>query len=360
MKSLTNITIGAPLRRSVSEASGEPARDEQYRFNRYNTVDCAPALSPPPHESGRKYKYRQRYAIKTRSRMIVHEPPDMLKQYVWKPWTKPPESPREPASPPKPKVRSKKSPPILDHMEKKGLVNELQWQHPTRVLDIGTVNANASRALTKESLPLAYLPRIKTCLSDITQLATRTKRTCQQAIGQYLERLKDLEHLDGDDKLILGRLCRPFTEKDAGMDDTGATQDSVELEEAEDTEANDECDDSNDNKNAALLFFMSLLTAIYNSKAPTKKAKEPPESTVSAVCAFLVKAEKILPEQTGKGEILFHCDNRHKKHIYIYIGLIYSETGGVFVILRPPLRLEKNKVRFVYSPTRSYNRQGMV
>ena len=90
------------------------------------------------------------------------------------------------------------------------------------------------------------------------------------------------------------------------MDDAGTTQDSVDLEEVEDTEANDECDDSNDNRNDALQFFSSLLTAIYNSKAPTKKAEEPPKSTVSAVCAFLVKAERILPKQTGKGEMFFH------------------------------------------------------
>ncbi|KAF9201869.1 hypothetical protein BGZ59_002472, partial [Podila verticillata] len=295
----------AKKERSISDPSLDHAGDRP-KFNRYDTVDRAPVLSPPPHTSGRKYKYRQRYAIKTRSRMVKHEPPDVLKQFVWKPWTKIPESPKEPISPPKPEAKSKKRVRNLDDMEKRNLVKELQWEHPTRVLNVGTINANVSRALAKESLPPEYLPQIKTCFSDIAKKAAKAKRTCQLAIGQYLEQLS-LENVDEQDRLILARLCRPFTAKDVIKDeDIEAEQDAVERD---DQERNDECNDSNDSKNETLKFFLSLLTAIYNSKCPplhytdtTKPTPENTSKTVLAVRACWVKAKNFLPEETGEAD----------------------------------------------------------
>lgn len=300
--------FGPHIRRSISDPSLDHAGDRP-KFNRYDTVDRAPVLSPPPHTSGRKYKYRLRYAIKTRSRMVKHEPPDVLKQFVWKPWTKIPESPKEPISPPKPEANSKKRVRNLDDMEKRNLVKELQWEHPTRVLNVGTINANVSRALAKESLPPEYLPQIKTCFSDIAKKAAKAKRTCQLAIGQYLEQLS-LENVDEQDRLILARLCRPFTAKDVIKDeDIEAEQDAVERD---DQERNDECNDSNDSKNEALKFFLSLLTAIYNSKCPplhytdtTKPTPENTSKTVLAVRACWVKAKNFLPEETGEGKTHF-------------------------------------------------------
>jgi len=34
-------------------------------------------------------------------------------------------------------------------MEKKELVNVMQWDHPTRTLNIDTINANATQALSE-------------------------------------------------------------------------------------------------------------------------------------------------------------------------------------------------------------------
>ena len=298
--------FGPLLCRSISDPSVDRTRDGPNKFNRYDTFDRAPVQPPPPHDSGRQYKYRQRYAIKTRSRMIEHEPPDVLKQFSWKPWTKPPESPQERPIPPKPKAKFTKRLQRLDDMEKRGLVDELQWQHPTRVLNVGTINANVSRALIKEGLPVDYLPRIKTCLSDIAQQAAKAKRTCQLAIGQYLEHLL-LENVDTQDRLILGQLCHPFTDKDVIIGEGGdGMQDSIKPEEMEDLESNDECDSSSDKKKEALQFFITLLSAIYKSETPPLHYMDlridPKKTSVSvlAVRAFFDKAKKFLPRETGQ------------------------------------------------------------
>lgn len=328
--------FGPHLCRSISDPSLDHAGDRP-KFNRYDTIDRAPVLSPPPHTSGRKYKYRQRYAIKTRSRMVKHEPPDVLKQFVWKPWTKIPESPEEPISPPKPEAKSKKRVRNLDDMEKRNLVKELQWEHPTRVLNVGTINANVSRALAKESLPPEYLPQIKTCFSDIAKKAAKAKRTCQLAIGQYLEQLS-LENVDEQDRLILARLCRPFTANDVIKDeDVEAEQDAVERD---DQERNDECNDSNDSKNESLQFFLSLLTAIYNSKCPplhytdmTKPTPENTSKTVLAVRACWVKAKNFLPEETGEGKTHFDLMLGCVKSVYCN----YCSIPGVSPIFLSPL-----------------------
>jgi hypothetical protein len=300
LTAFAEVAIDVLLCSSVSAAS-ERRREESFRFNRYDTVDRAPAVLPPPHESGRKYKYRQRFAIKTRSRMIEHEPPDILKQFVSKPWTAPPESPEEPPSPPKPKPKPKKDPPSLHNMEKDELVEELQWQHPTRTLDVGTINSNATRALAKESLPPEFLPRIKTCLSRSTQLAIKTKRTCQQAIGQYLEQLS-LENLDSMDRLVLRQLCRPFTNKDVLEAEKGTAEDLTEYEATENPDGIDICEDGG-KRNPAQPFFLSLLSAIYNSAPPNKKERE--SISVQAVRAFLIKAKDFLPLQNGQGMLFF-------------------------------------------------------
>ncbi|KAG0278994.1 hypothetical protein BGZ96_002127, partial [Linnemannia gamsii] len=50
-------------------------------LNRFRTVDRPPEKRPPPHESGRRYKHRPRYAIKTRTRKLEHEPPEGFRKY---------------------------------------------------------------------------------------------------------------------------------------------------------------------------------------------------------------------------------------------------------------------------------------
>ncbi|KAG0020648.1 hypothetical protein BGZ81_009264, partial [Podila clonocystis] len=272
---------------------GGQAEERPRIFNRYNTIDHPPSLKPPPHSSGRKYKYRERYAIKTRLRVTKHEPPDILKQYTWKPWTARPESPRESTtSTSRCKRKDKPAKPLLpvELMTKKDLVLALQWEHPTRTLEVGTINANVSRALKQFPAPLQddYFLRIKTCLTDITRLAARSKRTCQRLIGQYLEQLS-LHGVDEVDKIILDKLCPPFSVQDVA----NYKNEDYNSEQSEDSQENQELDASNDNSNHPLTFFMVLLNTIYSSKPPPSTGKTGP-----VVRMFMDKAKDFLPQQT--------------------------------------------------------------
>ncbi|KAI1279268.1 hypothetical protein EDD11_001546, partial [Mortierella claussenii] len=59
--------------------------------------------------------------------------------------------------------------PVID-MDKAALVRAMEWEHPTRVLNVGTINANAKGALKKEFEPSKasmLLPKIKSCLQQV-------------------------------------------------------------------------------------------------------------------------------------------------------------------------------------------------
>lgn len=183
-------------------------------------------------------------------------------------------------------------------MTKKELVSELQWEHPTRTLDVSTVNANVTRVLSKEfGAPLQshYLPCIKTCLSDVAQLAATSKRICQLAIGQYLEQLS-LRDVDEADRIILHSLCPPFTDKNMVIVEDTTTQDSGEPEGPKENEENAEFDDKNDGRNDLLQFFLSLLTVVHSSKRPSVKSK-----LGLAVCTFLDRAKNFIPPRAETG-----------------------------------------------------------
>ncbi|KAF9176118.1 hypothetical protein BGZ51_001628, partial [Haplosporangium sp. Z 767] len=117
----------------------------------------------------------------------------------------------------------------------------MQTEHPLRTLDIGTLKANTSRALKKEfhsdaDLQLKLQGAITTCLSDVSQLSLKTKRACQQAVGQYLENLS-VEHLDENDKIILRYLTSPFSVQEIAAAKKGTTSTPEE-------ESTDDDDDS--------------------------------------------------------------------------------------------------------------------
>ncbi|KAF9111822.1 hypothetical protein BGX30_007463, partial [Mortierella sp. GBA39] len=248
--------------------------------NRYNVLDRPPDRRPPPHDSGRKFKYRQRYAVKTRSHQIMHEPPESMKQYKLKPWKKPPDPPidaspdnPQPNQKPKKKLPSKKFPP---------------------------------------SAAAIFLPKVKISLQRVTRLSAQIKRTCQRAIGSYIERLsldyieeddiaegttvegttvegttvegttvgsstgnikQSLEKIPEIDRLILEKLCPAFSEKDLAAFGNGVEQEPVN------SEVVDEHDDSNDNKNEPLLFLLSLSNM---SLPPMTKNRTPLEYAGSA------------------------------------------------------------------------------
>ncbi|KAG0251908.1 hypothetical protein BGZ95_006759, partial [Linnemannia exigua] len=345
---LADVRLRLKINRKRSRSTaGYQEGERTANFIRYSTVDRAPNQLPPPHPSGRQYKHRERYAIKTRSRLISHEKPDIFKQYVWKPPKEKTKSDNNPngttssstdagpdtnagpstaagpstnvsttTPPPKKKRKStpKKVKPAAD-MTKFQLVKAMQWEHPLRALDIGTLKANTSRALKKEVPHDADLQQklqhaITTCLSDISKLASRTKRGCQQAIGQYLENLS-IDHLDQDDRTILSYLTPPFSVQEIEVAKKGLSPDEV----SPDNKNNPET--SMDDKNSPENFFLSLLVAIYQTSAPRKrdadsamglrqflqksKGDDPQEkmSAAMTVDIFLQKAKDYLPPKTG-------------------------------------------------------------
>lgn len=329
-------------------------------FNWYATVDRPPEQRPQRHGSRRSYKYRQRYSIKTRTHLKKHVAPECLKQYKFKPWKKSHESPLDSAcntntrTRPLPKVRD------VTNMKKKDLVRAMAWDHPTRTLDLGTVNSNCTRALKRkfgQQELSTLLPRIKESLARMVRQASQTKRTCQSAIGQYIEHLalyciddeedeevtipegegqveekgqtiagkEQVEQEKGqeeqgkeggssrkrlkkvlhpDDRNLLDLLCSGFSSKD--LIDTNED----EMEESDMQEDMQDVDDSDDKKNLQLQFITILINAIYSRKYPNIKGKEVVRNSTAAlsmpenVCSFIERAKTFLPAITKEGAVV--------------------------------------------------------
>ncbi|KAF8950293.1 hypothetical protein BGZ52_003017 [Haplosporangium bisporale] len=308
---LANIRLHLKISQQISRSVPGSKQEQTTSFIRYSTIDRPPSQKPPPHASGRQYKYRERYAIKTRSRLISHKKPDIFKQHVWKPPKENTESTNNPCSttststnvsatnpPPKKKQKStpKKDQPAVDDMTKIQLVRAMQSEHPLRTLDIGTLNANTSRALKKEvpydeNLQDKLQHAVTTCLSDVSNLASKSKRACQQVVGQYLESLS-VNHLDEDDKIILNYLTPHFSVQEIAMARKGTTPGP----EDESSDDEDDSETGNENKNSPVGFFLSLLTAIYKASTPRGRKKA---GAAAAACLFLCKAKDYLPPKTG-------------------------------------------------------------
>jgi hypothetical protein len=211
-------------------------------------------------------------------------------------------------------------------MTKFQLVKALQWEHPLRTLDIGTLKANTYRALKKEFPHDADLQQklqraICTRLSDISKLASRSKRACQQAVGQYLENLS-IDHLDMDDQTIVSYLTPYFSVQEIEEAKKGNTQcpEAVSSNNKNNPEGN-----AND-KNTPENFFLTLLVAIYKGSTSRKRnvdaatavgqllgkpKSDAPQGKVSAAAAvdlFLHKAKNYLPPKTGSSR--FAISNR--------------------------------------------------
>ncbi|KAF9343746.1 hypothetical protein BGX26_005246, partial [Mortierella sp. AD094] len=281
-------------------------------FIRYSTVDRPPLLQPPPHDSGRRYKYRERFAIKTRSRKEHHDPPEVYKQYERKPWRQEPERLQDSSTSASDVVSStdtlpkEKKPrePMLpeDQRTKANLIKAMQHDHPFRTLDVGTVNANGSRAANRTTCPDGTdhkaLEEIKTCLDKVTEHATTMKRTAQLALGQYLENLS-LRNLDHKDRIILYHLCSQYSVQEKAAIQTGTISDLVEAEGSRENNYDDPADDagedhgsSNKGGSDSKFFFLVLLTALYNKEGTSGSSP-----AAKAVEFFLEKARanKYLP-----------------------------------------------------------------
>ncbi|KAF9344786.1 hypothetical protein BGX34_005327 [Mortierella sp. NVP85] len=260
-------------------------------FDIYRTIDRPPEQWPPCHNSGRRFKYRKRYSFKTRSRSTQHPPPDIMKRYSWKEWKEKPDSPTDcvPATnhtqqPEKPKKTERQIPKLVDE-NRKDLLYAFRWEHPTRTLNVGTLNANVGRVLNDKP---SLCSKIKACLREVVCHASRTKRICQRAIGQYVERLSTIG-VDDTDRKLLDLICPRITAKGLVKNES--------LEEAEEEPIPQ--DDENITKDKQASFLSTLLQSIY-----TKDLPSPHKGMGNHVRDFIKKAKDFLPAMHGAHEIV--------------------------------------------------------
>ncbi|KAI1286565.1 hypothetical protein EDD11_000232, partial [Mortierella claussenii] len=186
--------------------------------------------------------------------------------------------------------QTKKMPePVMD-MDKAALVRAMGWEHPTRVLNVGTINANVKGALKKEFEPSKasmLLPKIKSSLQQVVRLTSRTKHTCQRAIGQYIDHIS-IHGVDVTDRVLFDLLCPRISNRDEANDDNHEGIDEQEPS------------DNIDPKNAQLNFLFCLLNSIYSSKLPADKGR----GSGYHVRLFIDKAKEFLPliSRDGDGE----------------------------------------------------------
>ncbi|KAI1279042.1 hypothetical protein EDD11_001573, partial [Mortierella claussenii] len=93
-------------------------------------------------------------------------------------------------------------------------------------INIGTLKANVTRALNREfdqSQAGKLLSEVRSCLQKLVRQASITKRKCQRAITQYIERLSTT-NVDETDRTLLDKLC-PRGKGEADDDDDEAEED---------------------------------------------------------------------------------------------------------------------------------------
>jgi hypothetical protein len=208
-----------------------------------------------------------------------------MKQYKWKPWEGALDSPSDDDSPnlsklshepeePEPEESESmepKEPRDVSKMEKLDLVNAMEWEHPTRTLEIGTLNGNLNRVWQQDP---GVGSRIKACLAEVVSLASHTKRTCQKAIGQYIEHLFDAGGIiDEMDRAILDCIC-PRIPSDGGK-------------KSKDLQSN---------------FISSLLTCVYSKNLPCDKG------IGRHVRTFVTRAKDFLPAMHKASELRTKMD----------------------------------------------------
>ena len=265
-------------------------------FNRYRTID----KPPPPHANEchrftavvpaaqvpseihpalprtRIPRQRPRYSMKTRTRIKQHDPPEILKQYRLKPYTKVPDNPAglKAKAEDQPSIQTNSAGPESNRKDKSvnadtkkdGLVRGMSWEHPTVTMNAGTLSVNIKRAMGESPL----VSEVKSCLKEAVRLAFQIKRCGQQIIGQYIEAIfASGDELRSTDRDILNSMCPSVSSRyKDGTDDH-------DQEESADNEKNEEqemlLDDSGQTKSVHLQFHKSLLSYLLTGKPPSTK-----------------------------------------------------------------------------------------
>ncbi|KAF8923319.1 hypothetical protein BGZ58_003088, partial [Dissophora ornata] len=240
-------------------------------FNRYRTIDQPhPKEKEAPEDMGTDagalglQAQRPRFSIKVRVRQKTHEPPEAMKQYVWKPWAKLPEKPIDSSSNAtnKNKAGATKTPrkeiKKLADIGKVGLVRALGWEHPIVNLDVGTLGANVREVLKDEP---ALLQEVLRTVREAVHLAARIKRSGQRVIGLYVEQLSRQSVLEDLDGTLLRFLCKSIAPKEMNstLDDDGSV---------DHVEDNSDLDGKGDKR---LQFLESFLRYLYSGNYPRLK-----------------------------------------------------------------------------------------
>ncbi|KAG0226138.1 hypothetical protein BGW41_004258, partial [Actinomortierella wolfii] len=196
-----------------------------------------------------RYSYHVRYEPTTR-----YARPDVLVQYKRKRWKQPPDRPQESGSPPKAKTPIKAP---LHNVDKKQILNALNFEHPTVALDIGTLTANVKKAPAKQVL-------VADIIRGAVRGASKVKRRCQELIGRYLEMI-GLSPNSMDEKIFVC-LCPPQSKP------TSDTQDG----EGEDGSTRHQDDDGLVTKSKGhqqlQQFLQSFMAFLYSGNEPMKGA----------------------------------------------------------------------------------------
>ncbi|KAG0077980.1 hypothetical protein BGZ93_003548, partial [Podila epicladia] len=172
--------------------------------------------------------YRPRYSAKVRYEPAQkHEPPPVLLQYGPKPWNPPSNKPDAPVPQPKKPPASVK-PQIHGHLERKQMLDEMMWEHPTVTLDLGNLEENVKAVVSDSGASQAIIDSIQKAVRE----ASYTKRRGQELIGKYIQAVfyprpapgkqhsKDpLAVTNSTDIAILDQLCPRLTSKELAEDD---------------------------------------------------------------------------------------------------------------------------------------------
>ncbi|KAF8947558.1 hypothetical protein BGZ47_008703 [Haplosporangium gracile] len=243
--------------------------------NRFRIVDRPPNKRPLPHKSGRRYKHRPRYAIKTRMRKLEHEPPEGFKKYMLKPWKQREPSPEDntATSATSNKLQKHYNPqPATNLIKKQGHISAMDFNRPIRTLTLGTVQANAKRAISRNITHSAERRSIliqgtRSGFQQVAEQASKAARTLQRGISMYLENLS-ARKVDEMDKLILRKLCPDIT-----VEEITAFNNSTNQKQSVGQRQDQEHDQGPQSKyNEQEPFLQILLNAIMNSAQPDATA----------------------------------------------------------------------------------------
>ncbi|KAF8918508.1 hypothetical protein BGZ58_004836, partial [Dissophora ornata] len=141
-----------------------------------------------------------------------HEKSDIFKQYDWKAPKQNTESTNDPSS-------TKADPSTSPNVVATNPPSKKK-RKSTPKKDQLTANEMIKIQLIRSMHKIRHA--VTTCLSDIPNLASKSKRVCQQALGQYLESLS-VDHLDENDRVILSYLTPHFSVQEIAAAKKGTT-----------------------------------------------------------------------------------------------------------------------------------------